>query len=302
MHPERAPLSWAEFCAVSEPYSIALDGYVAGGPRFDPSGPRATMNHHEEVDRLATRSTCAQVHLAIRQGLFACFRDATGARAEVYANDADQDVCLSWYLLRNHYRAEPVMNASLNRLVGIEDMLDATAGAYPYPADMPLLQEIAWIFRPYTQARRDGWLDSRDPRMFHDIVENVASRIDRHLLGQGGRDLLDTRYERIRDGHGWTQVHETGTHARTGMFADGLKAFVSSRKRADGRWLHVVGRMSQFIPFDVPAILWALNVAEGLTTNPDRWGGGDTIGGSPRVAGSALDAQAVYDVVAEVLR
>ncbi len=39
--------------------------------------------------------------------------------------------------------------------------------------------------------------------------------------------------------------------------------------------------MSPFIPFDVPAILHALNTAEGSAT--DHWGGGNTLGGSPRV-------------------
>lgn len=54
----------------TEPFSIALDGYVNVGPRFDHEGPRVNFNHHEEVDRLATRATCGQVLMAIRQGLF----------------------------------------------------------------------------------------------------------------------------------------------------------------------------------------------------------------------------------------
>ena len=59
MRPQDEPLTWEQFCATVGPYAVALDGYVAAGPRFDPAGPRVNFNHHEEVDRLATRSTCA---------------------------------------------------------------------------------------------------------------------------------------------------------------------------------------------------------------------------------------------------
>lgn len=301
VQPAVPPMSWEDFTSTKPGFSIALDGYVAGAPRFAGVGPYANFNHHEGVDRLATRSTCAQVHLAIRQGLFSCFRDTCGAKANVYANDCDQDVCLSWYLLKNHYRAEPTMNALLNRLVAIEDMLDATAGAYPFPEDMPLLQEVAWIFRPYTQARAAGWLDSRDPREFEIVIDNVCDHIDRHMLGQGHRTLLDTRYKVLIEGDGYTVVEEIGAHARTGMFAHGVKAFVSCRKRADGNWNHVLGRMSQFIPFFVPSFVEALNEAEGLTEKADRWGGGDTIIGSARIAGSKLDPHGVNEVVKTTL-
>ncbi len=87
-------------------------------------------------------------------------------------------------------------------------------------------------------------------------------------------------------------VREVGSHARTGMFAAGIRAFLSVRQRASGRWSYVVGRMSRFIPFDVPGLLAGLNEAEGLT-GVDRWGGGDTVGGSPRIAGSALSPKDV---------
>lgn len=55
VQPEQAPLRGEEFVTTSPPLSIALDGYVWGSPRFDESGPRLNCNHHEEVDRLATR-------------------------------------------------------------------------------------------------------------------------------------------------------------------------------------------------------------------------------------------------------
>ena len=75
MEPRQEPLTWRRFCQVTQQYSIAQDGDVAAEPLFQPEGPRLNLNHHEKVDRLATRSSCAQALIAIRQGLFLTFRD-----------------------------------------------------------------------------------------------------------------------------------------------------------------------------------------------------------------------------------
>ena len=64
----------------------------------------------------------------------------------------------------------------------------------------------------------------------------------------------------------------------------------------DGRYTYTIGKMSPFVPFDLVGLAIRLNDAEGATA--DRWGGGDTIMGSPRVGGSALTP----DVVASMIR
>ena len=51
-------MSWEEFRKKKPACSIALDGCVAGQTKYSPAGPFANFNHHEAVDRLATRSTC----------------------------------------------------------------------------------------------------------------------------------------------------------------------------------------------------------------------------------------------------
>ena len=61
----RVSKTWEAFCQETPPYSIALDGYVIGPPAFAPTGPHANFDHHDGVDRLASRSTCMQVYLAI---------------------------------------------------------------------------------------------------------------------------------------------------------------------------------------------------------------------------------------------
>jgi hypothetical protein len=310
IQPQTVPLAWDDFCLKAEKFSIALDGYVSGPPRFDVLGPRASFNHHEGVDRLATRSTCAQVLMAIRQGLFSTFRDATGPRATVFANDCDEDVCLSWYLLAHHAVCGPAMNPMINRLVMLEDALDATAGAYPFPADLPVLQELAWVFEPYRHFRLSGQLDKKDPAAFRSIVEDVGGRIGRHVTGTGLSNPLDTRYERLGGGKGWAMVREIGPQARTGMFADGIQAYVSVRELGHAKWGYVVGRMSNFVRFDCQKIFHRCNAAEGTfwpdaladesRIQDDRWGGSPMIGGSPRVGGSKIPPSIMEKIVEEV--
>jgi hypothetical protein len=288
MQPDKAPLSWAEFGKTSPSFAIALDGFVKEGPRFDIAAPRANFNHHEEVDRLATRATCAQVLMAIRQGLFRTFRDDQGTRADVFANDCDEDVCTAWFLLKNAHLAEHTMNPAINRLVAMEECLDATAGAYPFPADLPALRELAWVFEPYRQFRLSGGLEKREARSFFCVVEDVEHRIQQHIVGKGKEIPLDTRFEVIRrgDNQAWTMVREIGAQARTGMFAAGITTYVTLREREKGRWDYVIGRLSPFIRFSPLQLASTFNKIENCAQ--DCWGGSDMIIGSPRVNGSQL--------------
>jgi hypothetical protein len=291
MRPEVAPLSWEEFCATHGPYTIGLDGYVASRSRFDPAGPRLNLDHHSGVDRLATRAACAQALLAIRQGLFECFRDRHGPRAEVCVNDCDEDICTAWFLLTHADLTTPGKAPRLDQLVCLVDVLDTTGGAYPLPADLSSLKELAWVFAPYHSFRRSGELDRRQPEAHRSVVAEVSARIERHLGGRGGSYPLDGRYERLGGGHGWVMLREVGAQARLAAVADGVRAYVAVRERPDGRWAYVLGRTSLFVPFDVPALLRGLNEAEGAPKT--GWGGSDLVGGSPRVRGSKLSPREV---------
>lgn len=303
--PGDPPWSWERFVREAPPYAVALDGFVASPPCFDERGPHVNFNHHEGVDRLATRSTCAQVLMAIRQGLFDAFRDQRGARAVIYVNDCDEDVCTSWYLLSHHSLCQQAMNPRLNRLVALEDALDATAGAYPIPKDAPALRQVAWIFEPYRQFRLSGQLDRRDaegPRTFRAVIDDVTNRIAQYVVGGGGEISIDTRYERVGGGRGWAMIREIGAQAKTGLFGDGVRAHVSVRRRPDGRWSYAVGRMSPFVRFPLSAIYAACNAAE-IATDPttcattDTWGGSDVVGGSPRVRGSQISPDELTRII-----
>ncbi len=295
MQPAVPPMTWEDFCKTSPSYSIALDGYVNDGPKKDLKAPRVNFDHHHNVSRFETRATCAQVLMAVRTGLFDLFKDKKGPHAIVFANDCDQDVCTAWTVLKHNYLARNTMNPILNRLVDIEEKLDATGGAYPYPASLPVLEQLAWVYEPYTQFRLSGGLDKRSGEAFTSIVSDVEGRILKHITGNGSSIPLDTRYKVIENHKGWSVVDEIGAQARTGMISDGIKAYLSVAKLPDKRWKYVIGRISEFIPFPISEILKDLVSAEGNT--PDNWGGANTIIGSPRISGSKLSPDEVIKII-----
>jgi len=302
---EEPAISWKKFIKNYPAFSIGLDGAVTGRSRFTmrSKGPFANFNHHEGCDRLTTRATCKQVLMAIRMGLFQSFRRATGEiNRSVYVNDCDEDVCLSVFLLRHGFLPEYANNPALNRLVEIEDELDTTAGAYPFPPDLPILRQILWIFEPYRVFRHSGGLVRADPADFLRIIIDVERRIMLHITGNGSAASPDTRFKVIGGGKKWSLIEEAGVDARMGALGKGIMAYVMIRPRQNGRWTYIVGRVSAFINyFPVHLILRDLNKAERLTNNADRWGGGNNegtlIGGSPRVAGSKLTPNKVETII-----
>ena len=155
----RKVIKWPDFIDHYPPFSIALDGFVIGPPLFSSVGPHANFNHHEGVDRLSTRATCSQVLVALKQGLLDTFSVNSEAMINIFVNDPDHDTALAVWLMKNHARiTSPVHEPYINRLVRMEDLLDVTAGAYPYSIDAVVLKEIAWVFEPYARARSAGKL------------------------------------------------------------------------------------------------------------------------------------------------
>ncbi len=301
MEPGTAPMSWEQFTTYTPPFSVALDGFVKEGPRFDPRAPRANFNHHEGVSRVETRATCAQALMRVRLGLFDTFKSGEGEPSIIlYENDCDEDVSTADWVLSHPHLSREIMNPMLNRLVFMEDMLDTTAGAYPFPADLPSLADVLWVYEPYHRFRASGQIDKREPRAFESVVEDVGRRIMAYISGEGGRIKLDLRHEVIGGGKHWRMVREFGTHARVGVFASGAKAFVATRERPDGKYVYSLIRMPDYAPFPIPRLLEALNIAEASAA--DQWGGSDLAAGSPRVSGSRLKPEEITRIIEDCVR
>lgn len=296
--------SWLQFTHAKPPYSIALDGLVNDRPRRDPRGPYANFDHHARVDRLATRSTAEQVMLEINLGLFRTFQREGEPTANIFVNDADEDTCLSVWLLRNHAQVTRG-NVTLARLVYYEDRLDATAGAYPLH-NPSMSRRLAWIFEPYHAARYDGRLARMDDVEMGDLIESIMPRIDAHVAGQGGETELEGRIETLGGGPGWSLVRETGPAARLALYDAGVQAFVVYRGESEGRHHYTLGRRSVWVPWPWRRLIRELNKEDPAVQPRDcyRWGplsSAATIGGSPRAGGSALTPHQLETIINHVL-
>ena len=284
----RAVITWKAFVETHPVRSIALDGYVKGEPRFNREGTHVNFNHHEDVNRLATRCTASQVSMAIKGGLLSVF---TPENTAVWVNDCDWDVCLALWLLRNPTRilgtrSEPL----IGRIVFNTDMMDTCAGAYPIDPHDRIMEEMAWVFAPYTDARTQGRVTHLNPAEMGMIIDAVLDRISLYSLGQGKLQKPDIRYHVIGGRRDWKLVEEIGADARTDMRAKGICAFISYRGKENGRFIYSIGNLSPYGGFDLPLLYQRLNQVEALEGN-DVWGGSDNCGGSPRERGSSFSPQ-----------
>lgn len=299
----RVVVRWEDFIKAKPRFSIALDGYVKGPPRFLIQGPYANFNHHEGVARIATRSTCAQVYYYIRLGLLDTFQKSGRPHARVYINDVDQDACLSCWLLKNSDKLEGLrFDNLLVQMILFEDILDASAGAYPVHPENPQMHRQAWVYEPYTRARADGSIYGMSKKAMQELLQAVCDRIDAAIEGRARKIELDTRYEEIGGGPGWQMIYEEGPYARTKLFSQKIKAYVALLESQKDRYAYTIGKMSPFVMFPVERIYEALNKAEGLSSLDNCWGGSAIIGGSPRKTGSRLAPQEVQQVINDCIK
>ncbi len=297
VEPKVSPMSWEQFCREKPRFSIAIDGYVAEGPFYDPSGQRLNFNHHEGVERLPTRATCGQALIFVRQRLYEYFQEQGEPTALVCTNDCDQDVGLTWTILHNPELALKSTNPSLNRLVKLVDELDTTSGLCEIDTSLPIFQEHAWIFDPYLQFRISGKIDKRDPDEFAKIIYETESRILRHLAGTGSSIPLNTDYIHLGGHEDWAMIKEIGAQARGEAFQKGIRALVTVRERTDGKFNYSFCKAAPFVPFDILLLIKTLNKLEGLDASPDRHGGGNLTGGTSRNLGCAIPPKELERII-----
>ncbi|MGM5483469.1 MAG: hypothetical protein ACQER9_00965 [Nanobdellota archaeon] len=294
----RKVYSWDEFVRDKGEYSISLDGFVNSKTIRDSKGPCANYNHHEDVDRLSTRSTSEQVYMDINTGLFKIFRKGEEPFANIFINDPDEDTCLSWWLLKNYRKVSNYSGNRIEKLVDFEDKMDCTGGAFPF-MDKEMKMEAAWIFEPYNKAKLKGKIADMGVEDMKNIVSDVEKRIDAYIVDKSEKIKLKGHYKVLKEGNGWTMVKETGPESRLAMYDDGINAFISIiAERLDGSRVVTLGRKSEWIPFYIEEAYKRLNEAEKeIISNDNCWSGSNLYGGSPRKTGTKLSLEKICEII-----
>ena len=288
-------------------YSVALDGLVYGEPFFESTkrGPYKNFNHHEEVDRMGTRSTCSQVYIALKQQFIQKYTKENEVIINIYYNDPDQDTLLADWLLHNHEQiTKKNGNYLINRLADMEDKLDVTLGTYLLDLENQeiynTIKKMAWVFEPYTKSRIDGKIDTTDytllKKNMEDIRLEVHRRITAHVNKSENAIDIDRRYNIIDKGKKWIMIKEIGTHARINIFDDNkIDTFISYRKRENNKYVYSI-IFTPYSEFPRERFCNMLNNIEN-TTKIDGWSGGSSNISSSRKMGSNIDPKELAELL-----
>jgi len=300
----RETMSWEEFIKNTPKNSIALDGIVRGGPAYDEKTIHINFDHHNNVVREATMSTCKQVYFAIKGGLFKSLMEKEGPRANVYINDIDQDVALSVWELENYKLIEGTQKiVQIEQLIELTDELDITGGSFPKNVDEKLMKQQNWVFGAYNKLRKSGKLAEASEEVMRENIQETLNRIMAFVISRGGEEELDTRNKILYNSkYGYKIIDEVGgNEARQFLFSKGLDAFISLiGKKDDGKKVWSIGRRSRYIPFPVKDLYQIYNEAEGLSEE-EGWNGSDINGGSSRIHGSKLTYEDLAKLTDEYL-
>jgi len=270
--------------------SIALDGYVLG-PAIDASRRRFSFDHHGNCVRLATGATCEQVRDALALGL-----DVRGMTFFLNHLDAD-GIVAAWLLLHPESignRAVRTWVSRLGRWDALGPALPGSSGGERFARHVisPLesMEEGSWLWDPdgtlaACLERVTQWFESPESRRESRVGSGRAVRV---LSREGGLWVLEGNF-----GDASRRAYRMGAQAV--LVVEGLR---------QGGWQYGIGIRSDLVDLPLPRVLETLAVEE-LRVQPgldpsQNWGGGSSVGGSPRQSdgsSSLLDPARVLGIV-----
>lgn len=271
-------------------YSIALDGFVPG-PERDEDNHRFSFDHHESCIRDCTTSACMQAWTAIMLGL-------DPEPYTIFCNDVDSDVCASIWCLKNPDRCKEPLVSKLIDAIGKGDM---HGGAF----DVNGMKKIVeWICAPQTDSIRNGDYNKLSDEGLKTVMEAMLHRIDIYANGEHSIEVAKQpsygEFSIRRSENGWALIESNDPHAYASIWLAGFDRIVLMRPQEDGSICYSIAKRSGYIDgYPLKKIFKFLNLLE------PGWGGGSTIGGSPKNedgSGSHLKSERVCEVIDAVIR
>lgn len=285
--------------------SIFLDGAAQGSPFLMPDRGIYNLDHHEGCIRAFTLATCEQAMVLLRKRLDLRRREWT-----IYANGADLDTVLAIWVLLNHLRMmheNPELAAEILPLIRLEGVIDALGVE---------LQDLCAL-SPELMAKARSQMDelltaerryrSRPRSERPDLGIYMAQqlrRIDRmvypaELLSEPRAAIDELARAEVAPGsialacRSDLGVYEVEEELRR-LHGDRLGLFAL----LTGDGCYTLRQVDPTLPKGLKPIYDQLNLVDpgsGGCAAPDRWGGSEDIGGSPRLAGSRMTPQQLVE-------
>ena len=295
--------NWDAFLRETPEYSIAVE------VMDEPPGHRGHyvhFDHHAGVVREATMSAAMQAYIAVRQGRLMEKWTRRVPRIPVYVWNADQDVCLTVFVLEYHqllerFQGEP----NLRWIVQYNNKIDVCGGLYPVNLDELVKNHFTWVFDPYRVQRMQG-KSLGDAAVVKSTIRQVCDRLVELLQGGGGITPITAEPEILYTSpYDFVIVDEKGDpNSRLVLASQGHRNLISLIcTRPNGRYTYSIIRGSPFDEdtFRLSKLTAAFQRAE---DQPDVkiWGGSGLAAGSDSELGSSLHWTRLRDIAEDVVR
>ncbi|MBW2542810.1 MAG: hypothetical protein JRF15_12020 [Deltaproteobacteria bacterium] len=277
---------------------ILLDGAGTFGPLLDNKRRLYNLDHHQGCERTFTLATCEQALLMVTSGL-----DLGEGDWRIFANEPDLDTVLALWCLLNHVRLRelrPEVRDILYPLIRLEGAIDANGTELAEVCGLP--KDV------YEKAqRRLGELLERE-KCVKGGGDWQTLDLDAYTIEMLG--AIDRIIYSVEDFRGYASIDEVYGHVEIGERSvailcrddSGIYAVEKLLKERWGEQLGVIAlerepghytlrRASTLADIDLNDAYSLLNQ---LDRNVDgrppgkRWGGSESIGGSPRQGGSTF--------------
>lgn len=295
--------NWDHFINAAPEYSIGIE-VVNDTPGH--RGHHVHFDHHAGVVREVTMSAAMQAYIAVRQGRLMERWLRKRRPVPVYVWNADQDVCLTTFVLEYHERLERLGGEPrLRWIVQYNNKIDVCGGLYPVDLDELVRNHFTWVFDPYRQQRMRG-KSPGDERLVTGTVRAVCDRLLALVEDRAGTAPITAQPEVLYTSpYNFIIADEKGDpHSRLVLAAKGWTNLISLvSTRLDGRYTYSIIRGSPYDEdlFPVGKIVEALQAAEERNRGK-IWGGSNMAAGSDSEWGSGLDWQTVRDIVERIVR
>ncbi len=285
---------------------IMLDGAGRFGPLLDNKAKLYNLDHHEGCLRAFTIASCEQALILVHSGLGLAEGDWT-----IYANEPDLDTVLAIWCLLNYVRLSRLSEESrdiLLPLVRLEGAIDANGTELAEVCGLPT-QTLQEAKRRLDRLHaNEQWMKKRGEWLEADLFQytlEMLREIDQLVFTSA--DFSDyTRVEVF--GHAEIGKHRVAVACRD---RSGIYQVERNLKERWGDQLGIVAlekeerhytlrRPMPLADIDLTRAYEKLNLVDPAVDGRPagkRWGGSDSIGGSPRPTGTALAPREILKVL-----
>ena len=288
---------------------ILLDGAGTFGPLLDNKRRLYNLDHHQECERTFTLATCEQALLMVTSGL-----DLGEGDWRIFANEPDLDTVLALWCLLNHVRLKDLRAEArdiLYPLMRLEGAIDANGTELAEVCGLPKAvyektrRRIDELLEREKHVKGGGDWQTLDLEAYTAQMLNAVDRLIYSVEDFRGYASIDEVYGHIEIGERGVAVlcrDDSGIYAVEKLLKErwGEQLGVIALEREPGHYtLRRASTLSDFDLNDAYRLLNQLDRHVDGRPPGKRWGGSESIGGSPRQGGSAFGPSELLRVLGQ---